>query len=119
MTTYIGRNGNTPHGYTSTGSGGHDGGKGQIGRSGWRESLLQYLVGHKVARKSQPKRESINILADSIRRSMTTHAALPGPSLAKVAPVPRKILLNPPSLYNCRTTSIGPEYEGPAPAPCP
>jgi len=38
-----------------------------------------------------------------------THTALPGPSLANVAPVPRKIERKPPSLYSLDITSIGPE----------
>ncbi len=39
-----------------------------------------------------------------------TYAALPGPSRASVAPDPRKILFNPPSLYNALTTATGPLY---------
>lgn len=39
-----------------------------------------------------------------------TYAALPGPSRASVAAVPRKMLRMPPSLYKCRITSNTPLY---------
>lgn len=46
-----------------------------------------------------------------------TYTADPGPSRAKVAAVPRKIDLIPPSAYSLRRTSTGPEYD--ALPPCP
>ena len=47
-----------------------------------------------------------------------THAALPGPSLARVAPVPRKMLRTPPSRYKTLKTSHTPLYFCPEPCPC-
>lgn len=64
-----------------------------------------------------PETGSLGVIVRFMYSYVAKYAAEPGPSLARVMAEPLNTLLRPPSLYNCRTTSMPPLYFGFSPGP--
>jgi hypothetical protein len=95
----VGRDGNSPHCDACRSSCQDDGSEVQLRRVGacWCESSLCKFICSEIP-IFERKHENGKVTTTSRNMKGDTYAALPGPSLARVAPVPRKILLKPPSL---------------------